>query len=208
MKKTMKNRAMIGIVMISLVVSAAVAQSAPQGQETTQETRARGYWTDPSTSLMWAAKDSGNASYETAEYYCRDLRLAGHSDWRLATLAELQSIYDKTANSPGLGGPSGKDRFEWHVKGNLFLTGPQRAYDLNWGWNVTDNVFDFNEGRSKQSGSWSSSSFIRALCVRESAPQGQEAAQETQTRGFWTDPLTGLMWAAKDSGKDKSYKGT
>jgi hypothetical protein len=198
---------MIGIVLMSLVISAAVAQSAPQGQEATQETQARGFWTDPSTKLTWAAKDSGKGlSYKGAVKYCRGLRLAGFSDWRLATLAELQGIYDKTANAPGLSGPHGKDPNQFHVKGNLFLTGDPWAYGL-WGKNYgTENVFSFNNGRSNDhsSGFWSVSE--PALCVRESAPQGQEATPETQVRGFWTDPSTSLMWAAKDSGKDVSYE--
>jgi len=194
--------------MMSLVVSAAVARSAPKGQEATQETQTRGFWTDPSTGLMWAAKDSGrNVSLKGAMNFCRDLRLAGHSDWRLATLAELQGIYDKTANAPGLSGPHGKDPFQWHVKGNLFLTGHQWAYNLD-GYSGSGYVFNFNEGRSDvySSGFWYSSEFRRALCVRESAPRDQEVTSETRLHGIWTDPSTGLMWAAKDSGTDLNYK--
>jgi hypothetical protein len=177
-----------------------------KGQEAAQEAQARGFWIDPSTKLMWAAKDSGkDLSYKGAVKYCRDLRLAGYSDWRLATLGDLQGIYDKTANAPGLSGPHGKDPFQFHVKGNLFLTGDPWAYGL-WGNHGTESVFDFNQGRSnfESSGFWSASR--PALCVRESAPQGQEATSETQVRGFWTDPSTGLMWAAKDNGKDLSYE--
>jgi hypothetical protein len=46
--------------------------------------------------------------------YCRNLQLGGHSDWRLATIDELQGIYDPGANVDG-----------WHVKGNLKLSGWQ-----------------------------------------------------------------------------------
>jgi hypothetical protein len=168
MRKSVRSRAMIGIATMSLVVSAAVAQSAPQGQQATQETQARGFWTDPSTKLTWAAKDSGkDLSYKGAVKYCRDLRLAGFSDWRLATLAELQGIYDKAANAPGLAGPHGKDPFQWHVKGNLFLTGEPWAYRSGKNPGL-EYFFDFNEGRSdtKSSWFWSTSSFMRALCVR------------------------------------------
>jgi len=41
-RKTVRSRATIGIVMMSVVVSAAVAPSEPQGQEATQETQVRG----------------------------------------------------------------------------------------------------------------------------------------------------------------------
>src|SRR5215510_3274155 len=85
--------------------------------------------------------------------YCRDLRLAGYSDWRLAALEELEGIYDKNAKAPGRAGwPDNERDFTWHVKGNLFLTGTQwsssqRVDDsghlIGYAWR-----FDFNEGRS------------------------------------------------------------
>jgi hypothetical protein len=134
----------------------------------------RGFWTDPSTGLMWAGKDSGkDVSWQQAMTYCRNLRLAGYSDWRLANMAELQGIFDGSANSPGLAGPSKKQRaVTWHVKGNLFLTGNQWADDhighTSSGYHF---YFDFNEGKSNNqpSGFPYSSSFMRGLCVRGSA---------------------------------------
>jgi hypothetical protein len=72
---------------------------------------------------MWAGKDNGkDVSWKGAAKYCRDLRLAGYSDWRLATLAELGAIYDRNANAPGSAGPGKDGLFTYHVKGNLFLT--------------------------------------------------------------------------------------
>jgi len=134
----------------------------------------RGFWIDPATGLMWAGKDSGkDVSWKSAMKYCGDLRLAGYSDWRLATIAELQRIYDKTSNAPGLAGPRNGPS-TWHVKGNLFLTGCQwggvrrnddRGHPSGYAW-----YFDFNEGKSNNqpSGFPYSSSFMRALCVRGS----------------------------------------
>ncbi len=50
--------------------------------------------------------------------YCRKLRLAGYDDWRLATLTELEGIYDKNANVPGLvGARKAQEEFTWNVKG-------------------------------------------------------------------------------------------
>ncbi len=142
-------------------------------QSPAQDTRVRGYWVDPSTRLMWAGKDNGkDVSWKKAMKYCRDLRLAGYSDWRLATLSELEAIYDKTVDVPGLS--MGSD-FTWRVKGNLFLTGDQwsseyivddRGKRSGYSW-----YFDFNEGRkdSDPSGWPYSSSGMRALCVRRSS---------------------------------------
>ena len=73
---------------------------------------------------MWAGKDNGkDVNWKNAVKYCRDLRLAGYSDWRLATLAELGAIYDRNANAPGLSWLRQRQFYLWHVKGNLFLTG-------------------------------------------------------------------------------------
>ena len=116
---------------------------------------------------MWAGKDNGkDVSWNKAMSYCRDLRLAGHSDWRLATLGELEAIYDKNVNAPGGSGP-------FHVKGNLFLTGSKH-------WSATQRMddrgkpsgyawrFDFGEGRSFGGDELWFFTGKRALCVRGS----------------------------------------
>ncbi len=47
---------------------------------------------DTRTGLMWQQSDDGQErTYSEALSYCRALRLAGHSDWRLPSLRELQS---------------------------------------------------------------------------------------------------------------------
>ena len=52
---------------------------------------------------MWAGRDNGkDVSWYKAIKYCRNLRLAGYSDWRLATLGDLEGIYDKNANAISL----------------------------------------------------------------------------------------------------------
>ena len=144
-------------------------------QGAAQEFQARGVWTDPSTGLMWARRDNGkDVSWKGAVKYCRNLRLAGYSDWRLATLLELEGIYDKNANAPGTAGRGKDSSFTYHVKGNLFLTGDEwsskRRKDDRGHPNGYDWYYDFNEGRSDNdpSGFPYSSSLMRALCVRGS----------------------------------------
>jgi len=90
-----------------------------------QETRARGYWVDPSDGLMWAAKDSGKrGSWHKAVKYCRELRLAGYSDWRLATLGELESLVNLPAYATEYVGGSDilHRNAELQVSGGLLLT--------------------------------------------------------------------------------------
>ena len=174
----MKYRAKAATLLLFVSALIASAQSTPGSQGVTQDTQSRGSWTDPSTGLMWAGKDNGkDVSWKKAMKYCRDLRLAGYSDWRLATLSELEGIYDKNANAPGLarlGGPAKGSDFTWHVKGNLFLTGNQwsssqriddRGHPNGYAW-----YFDFNEGRPNNEPTGFPYSFTnrRALCVRGS----------------------------------------
>lgn len=123
---------------------------------------------------MWAARDNGkDLTWKQAVKYCRDLRLAGNSDWRLASIEELGGIYDRDANAPGLMGPSGKGTpATWRVSGNLFLTGDQwsstqkmddRGHPSGWVWR-----FDFNEGRPFDDDEVTFHTNKRALCVRGS----------------------------------------
>ena len=51
--------------------------------------------TDTSTGLMWQkATAPGTYVWDAALRYCEDLTLAGHDDWRLPNVRELQSIVD------------------------------------------------------------------------------------------------------------------
>jgi Protein of unknown function (DUF1566) len=169
----MKWQATLVLISFCTLVVIAGAQSSTQDQGQEQETHGHGFWIDPSTSLMWAGRDNGkDVSWKGAMKYCRDLRLAGYSDWRLANMAELQGTYDSTASAPGLAGPPRKLRnFTFHVKGNLFLTGNQWSSN----YRIDDRgrpigyayYFDFNSGKpDDDQGGYSYGK--RALCVRGS----------------------------------------
>lgn len=171
----MKYRAKVATLLLLVSAFMVSAQSAPEGKSRPPEAQTLGVWTDPSTGLTWAGKDNGkDVSWRGAVTYCRDLRLAGYSNWRLASRAELGAIYDRNANAPGSAG-SGKDSsFTYHVKGDLFLTGDEwsserinddRGRPSAYAW-----YFDFNEGRSdEQPGGFPyPHSLMRALCVRGS----------------------------------------
>jgi Protein of unknown function (DUF1566) len=57
-----------------------------------------------------------------------------------------------------------------------------------------------------------SRSLLIALCTlvviagAQSSTKDQGQAKETQKRGYWIDPSTGLMWAGQDNGKDVSWR--
>lgn len=172
----MKWSAIVVLTFFSVIAISTKAQSSATDQSSAQDTQVRGYWVDPITGLMWAAKDNGkDVSWKGAAKYCRNLQLAGHSDWRLASLGELGGIYDKHAEAPGVN-PKSKwheaEPMTWHVKGNLFLTGDEwssdyrmddRGHNSGYVW-----YYDFNEGRSNDDPTgWPYGySGMRALCVR------------------------------------------
>jgi TPR repeat protein len=84
----------------------AACNSLREAQEEAEPT-----WTDPATGLMWTKKDNGDSvSWQQAMYYCRNLQMAGHDDWRLPTINELSGINENEANIYGK-----------YLKGNLFL---------------------------------------------------------------------------------------
>jgi hypothetical protein len=174
----MKWQAKAVLILLLIFGMIAGAQSPTKDLNTAQEIQVREYWVDSSTGLMWAAKDNGrDVSWKGAGKYCRSLRLAGWSNWRLATLSELEGIFDKNAKAPGLarlGGPAKGSDFTWHVKGNLFLTGDEwsseRANDDRGHPSGYASYFNFNEGQPRDDPIGWPYSFAnsRALCVRGS----------------------------------------
>jgi hypothetical protein len=75
---------------------------------------------------MWAGQDNGIAvTWHKAASYCRNLRLAGHSAWRLATLDELASLVDKSDHASERVGNMEIFAINLgrHVRGGLSLAG-------------------------------------------------------------------------------------
>jgi len=122
-------------------------------------------WKDPETRLMWTKKDNGSdVNWQKARNYCRNLRLAGFTDWRLPAIDELSDIYDAKANIAGqLGNGS---QATWHVKGSLQLSGWQWSNSQgNASWEAW--LFLFSNGE-RYSSPLIGSGLDRALCVRRS----------------------------------------
>jgi len=114
-------------------------------------------WTDPATGLMWATESNGsNVTWNQAKGYCADLNLGGYANWRLATIAELEGIYDPTKNV----GPC-------HVKGGI------RFHDLCWSWSSSPGIdageawgLGFISGQQSSIPVEGSRYDTRVLCVR------------------------------------------
>lgn len=180
----MRNVAAKLIVFSVALSSIAGAQHSNWNPLFAQKTQAQGYWTNPSTGLMWAARDSEKRmSWHKAVKYCRERRDVGYSDWRLASIDELESLVNLRAYATEHVGSS--DIMHWnadlHVNGGLLLTGdrhwsstqvssPDKQVSKTHFWS-----FDYREGR-RMSGfeDWAEGDTMYALCVRDVQP-GQNA---------------------------------
>ncbi|WP_319526507.1 DUF1566 domain-containing protein [uncultured Desulfosarcina sp.] len=60
--------------------------------------------TDLTTGLMWQQKYKHSLTWSEALSYCENLKLAGHSDWRLPHVHELQTIIDYSRFNPSADG--------------------------------------------------------------------------------------------------------
>ncbi|MDE2469354.1 MAG: DUF1566 domain-containing protein, partial [Bradyrhizobium sp.] len=59
--------------------------------------------TDITTWLMWSKENvGGKSSWEKSDQACRELRLAGHKDWRMPTRWELLTLVDDTRCRPAI----------------------------------------------------------------------------------------------------------
>ncbi len=136
---------------------------APSG---VNETQMRGYWVDPSTGLIWAAKDNGkDVNWHKATSYCRDLRLAGYSDWRLPTIDELEGIYERYSTDAD---DHRSFVFGFRIKGKLALTGfswsSTRGTDSRG--RPSGTAYRANPLHGRFADDLGYKSNLRALCVR------------------------------------------
>ena len=57
-------------------------------------------WKDPKTGLEWQFESPGEMTWHEAQEYAKSLLLDEKKDWRLPTLAELESLLDRTKARP------------------------------------------------------------------------------------------------------------
>lgn len=225
-----KLEAAVVFVILSAASTVANAQFSTSTPSLVQETLARGYWVDSANGLVWAAKDNGKrVSWHKATKYCRNLRLGGDSDWRLATIDELEGLVNLGAYATEHVGSS--DILHWNgdlqVNGGLQLTGDRQ-------WSISPLIdidgrpdkthywyFDFRTGRREKGfEDLAEGDTAYSLCVRDSGAvrstssnsplqgvalspsENEKPTQKTQSPADWTDPVSGLTWAATDNGRD------
>lgn len=163
----MKRLLKLAVLWFAIVTVAVQAQTTPNDRSRMQVAQASGYWRDSTTGLMWTSRDNGeDVSWKNAVKYCRDSRLAGYSDWKLATIDELKGIYEKSNGLPIQPGAAQS------IRGNLLVTGDEWSRDrkLDDHGRPTGYVwyFDYYNGMAKNDPTGFPYPFKgrRALCVR------------------------------------------
>ena len=57
-------------------------------------------WKDPKTGLEWQWESPGEMTWDEAQKYAKSLSLDDKENWRLPSLAELESLLDRTKARP------------------------------------------------------------------------------------------------------------
>ena len=114
--------------------------------------------TDITTWLMWSKENvGGKGNWEKSDKACRELRLAGHKDWRMPARWELLTLVDDTRYKPAIDTGFFPDtENDWYWTGTEFKGDPSCA----WVVGFDGGGADYNRR--------SSDAFVRA--VRSARP--------------------------------------
>lgn len=145
---------------------------------------------DSGTGLVWQKVDSGSptTSVAAASSYCDSLYLGFKADWRLPSVAELESLVDYSASSP-------------YINSNFGNTGASSYWTFVTDNYVTSSTFVLNFGSGQISYVNTSSGSARTRCVR-GAFSGTLATNRygTPVSGTVLDNATNLVWQTSAQG--------
>ncbi|MHC4597951.1 MAG: Lcl domain-containing protein [Planctomycetota bacterium] len=175
--------------------------------------------TDLVTGLVWQkTPDSVTRTWEGAGRYARDLRLAGHDDWRLPTIKELFSIADLRGNmrtrTPYIDTKAFDFRYPDPATGARDMDAQYWSSDKYVGTTMGGDTsafgFNFADGRIKsypiRFGRDPRRSGVKKYvrCVR-GRPYGRNDFVDNGDSTV-TDRATGLTWMKGDSKKPMNWK--
>ncbi len=143
--------------------------------------------TDEITGLMWQRSDGGEMTLEAARAHARDLRLAGHADWRLPTSHELFAVLNHGRSRPALD-PAGFTR----TAAEYWWSATNRAGDESRVW-VANAGGGIGPHPVRETISAGGAKRFHALCVRGAAP-AEGPRLRAGAPGTVADEATGLVW--------------
>ena len=86
--------------------------------------------TDTQTGLMWQQVDDGaDRNWQDAQEYAAALNIAGHDNWRLPTIQELQGLVDYERYDPAI------DPI-FHCASGYYGSGSTYASNQSYAWHV------------------------------------------------------------------------
>ncbi len=149
--------------------------------------------TDDQTGLMWIqnADQVGAYPWTAANTQANDLTFAGHSDWRLPDISELESLY-ATLSATGTFVPAPFLNLEIDGATDWYWAANQGEPVCWYGGVCADQYghFRFDTGESGYS---EASYLLNVLAVRD-APTGLACEFRDNGDGTVTDTRTALMW--------------
>ena len=154
-----------------------------------QSNNSDGTVSDGKTSLMWqdGKGSAATLNWSQARTYCENLTLASKADWRLPSVAELESIVDYTTASTG---PNISSAFNSGTVTTGYWTGRGNAQASSNTWEVV-----FAQGLTSYSPA--GSTYLNARCVRGGPMSGGSGTRFSNIGGTPTavkDNVTGLTW--------------
>ena len=100
MRVTRSRITLTSIFAVSLFLSSLLTASGAKSVEPPPPSVSDDVVLDSETGLMWTRKDNGtHIDWPSAERYCEDLKLEDHSDWRLPTIDELETLHDPSVEA-------------------------------------------------------------------------------------------------------------
>jgi hypothetical protein len=100
--------------------------------------------TDNVTGLLWQQGEPGPMRWDSALSYCEGLYLAGHSDWRLPNIKELESLTSDTRYNPAIDTnffPSVIASAYWSSTTNAYVN-PSNAWFVHF---YDGHIFDYEK---------------------------------------------------------------
>lgn len=144
--------------------------------------------TDKITGLVWQKTDGGEMTWERAQEYARNLRLAGHEDWRLPGSMELFSIMNH-----GMHGPAMDTRFFERSAARYWWTDSPRADDPSRIWLVNTGG-GIGAHAKTETISAGGERPVHVRCVRGTPAFGRGPRLRDHGDGTVIDDQTGLTW--------------
>ncbi len=98
-------------------------------------------WIDPTTGLIWQIEDAGSMTWYQAMQYAENLVLAGHSDWRLPEVEELESLRGRTKRKR-----TAAEKIPFNTKSSFYWASSTYSNHTDYAWLV-----DFSDGAAGSS---------------------------------------------------------